>query len=368
MSADTVVSGLAEPEALYIAGRWLAPSSARMFDVTDSNDEEIFLRVAEASEPDVAGAVDSARSAFDHGSWTSLTHVERAAFLRAMANALRTRTSVFVDMWPRESGALQNFARSSMASSADMLDYYADLAATFEWEQFRPRSSGGDAVVLREPVGVVAAIVPWNSPLKLAVVKIAPALLSGCTVVLKASPEAPASAYLLAEAANEAAFPPGVFNMITADRAASEALVRDSRVDKVAFTGSTATGRRIASIVGERIGRASLELGGKSPALVLDDADIAAALKDLGERKLVGEESINGYLCDKYAFTYHDKSMGTQYQWISKKLKVMIKMDSEGSPFKMSTEFKNIKEESVPDSLFELPAGYTKISIPGLKK
>lgn len=98
------------------------------------------------------------------------------------------------------------------------------------------------------------------------------------------------------------------------------------------------------------------------------DADIAAALKDLGERKLVGEESINGYLCDKYAFTYHDKSMGTQYQWISKKLKVMIKMDSEGSPFKMSTEFKNIKEESVPDSLFELPAGYTKISIPGLKK
>jgi acyl-CoA reductase-like NAD-dependent aldehyde dehydrogenase len=132
-------------------------------------------------------------------------------------------------------------------------------------------------LVVREPVGVVGAIVPWNGPLGLALYKLAPALLAGCTVVLKATPEAPGAPYMIAEAADAAGVPAGVVNVLAAARDVSEALVRDPRVDKIAFTGSTAVGRRIASILAERIGRCSLELGGKSAAILLDDADLPAA-------------------------------------------------------------------------------------------
>ncbi len=136
-------------------------------------------------------------------------------------------------------------------------------------------------MIVREPVGVVAAIIPWNAPASLAAYKCAPALLAGCTVILKASPEAPGAAYILAEAAEAAGLPPGVLNVLTADRAASELLVRNPGVDKVSFTGSTAAGMKIASICGSRIARCTLELGGKSAGVVLDDYDLARAAKTI---------------------------------------------------------------------------------------
>jgi aldehyde dehydrogenase (NAD+) len=141
----------------------------------------------------------------------------------------------------------------------------------------QPTAGGNFALIVREPVGVVGAIVPWNGPLNIAMQKLAPALLAGCTVVLKASPEAPASAYIVAECAEAVGLPPGVVNVLTADREVSELLVRDPRIDKIAFTGSTAVGRKIGSIMGERIGRYTLELGGKSAAVILDDADLESA-------------------------------------------------------------------------------------------
>jgi acyl-CoA reductase-like NAD-dependent aldehyde dehydrogenase len=152
-------------------------------------------------------------------------------------------------------------------------------AATFQFTERHPSTSAGAAYVVHEPVGVVAAIAPWNAPLMSMAVKVAPALIAGCTVVMKPAPETPLEAYILAECADAAGFPPGVVNLVAADREASDHLVCNPGVDKVAFTGSTAVGRRIAQVCGERVARCSLELGGKSAAIVLDDFDAEAAGK-----------------------------------------------------------------------------------------
>jgi aldehyde dehydrogenase (NAD+) len=173
-------------------------------------------------------------------------------------------------------------ARAGVLRNADAYDYYADLAGDFafvEWHQ--PTAGGKIGLLVREPVGVVGAIVPWNGPLGLLTYKVAPALLAGCTVVVKMSQEAPGAGYVLAEIAEDIGLPPGVLNVVTADREVSELLVTDRRVDKIAFTGSTAAGRRIASLCGDRLARYTLELGGKSAALVLDDYDVAAAAASL---------------------------------------------------------------------------------------
>ena len=142
-------------------------------------------------------------------------------------------------------------------------------------------AGSGFGLLVREPVGVVGAIIPWNAPLPLILIKVAPALLAGCTVIVKVSPEAPGAGYLMAEIAEEVGLPGGVLNVITADREVSELMVRDHRVDKIAFTGSTAAGRKIGAICGERVARCTLELGGKSAAVILDDADMNAAAMTL---------------------------------------------------------------------------------------
>ena len=161
---------------------------------------------------------------------------------------------------------------------AGVFDFYAGLADTFPFEERAQPSMGGEfGLLVREPVGVVGAIIPWNAPIGLISYKIAPALLAGCTVVLKSSPEAPGDAYLFAEIAEDIGLPPGVLNVVTADREVSELLVRNPGVDKITFTGSTAAGRRIASLCGERIARCTLELGGKSAAVILDDMDLETA-------------------------------------------------------------------------------------------
>ena len=175
-----------------------------------------------------------------------------------------------------------------MAGASATFNYYAGLAETFPFEEEAQPSMGGKfGLLVREPVGVVGAIIPWNAPLGLITYKIAPALLAGCTVILKASPEAPGEAYVMAEIAEAVGLPPGVLNVVTADREVSELLVRDPRVDKITFTGSTAAGRQIASICGERIARCTLELGGKSAAVILDDMDLATAAAIAGPRRVL---------------------------------------------------------------------------------
>ncbi|WP_019876088.1 aldehyde dehydrogenase [Sporichthya polymorpha] len=283
---DDVQVPLKGTDRFFINGEWVTPSSDSAFQVIDSSTERAVFSVAEAQAADMEAAMEAARQAFDKGPWPRMSHSERAGYMNALADKLAEKAQVYADLWPRESGVLHSISQFMAMSIPDLFRYYASLADTYPFEENvqptpNPLFPPSYALLVREPVGVVAAIVPWNGPLDLAAIKLAPAFIAGCTAILKMSPEAPAAGYLLAEAAEEAGLPPGVLNVVTADRQVSEMLVRDPRVDKIAFTGSTAAGRRIASIAGERIARVTLELGGKSAAVLLDDADIATAAQTL---------------------------------------------------------------------------------------
>jgi acyl-CoA reductase-like NAD-dependent aldehyde dehydrogenase len=210
-----------------------------------------------------------------------------------MAEGLKERTADLGQVWPRESGVLHSIAQYAGIGGAATFEYYAGLADTFAFEEQATPSAGEFGLIVREPVGVVGAIIPWNAPMSLISYKVAPALLAGCTVILKSSPEAPAEGYVVAEVAEAIGLPPGVLNVVTADREVSELLVRDPRVDKITFTGSTAAGRRIASICGERIARCTLELGGKSAAVILDDMDISTAAATLARAECM----MTGQVC-----------------------------------------------------------------------
>jgi acyl-CoA reductase-like NAD-dependent aldehyde dehydrogenase len=279
------------PDRFFIDGEWVEPSSRSRIDVRDSATEEVFLSVAEAQVEDVDRAVAAARQAFDAGPWPRMTHRERAVWLGRIADAWQKRADAFADTWVRESGVLHSIAKYAAVNPASTFRFHAGLAETFEWEEPHATPDGKRALLVREPVGVVGAIIPWNAPNSLIAYKSAAALIAGCTVIAKASPEAPASAYLLAEICEEVGLPAGVFNIVTADREVSERLVRHPGVDKISFTGSTAAGRRIASICGERIARFTLELGGKSPAVILDDYDLDTAAQSIAQtaRFLTGQ-------------------------------------------------------------------------------
>ena len=268
---------IARPDMFFIGGDWVQPSANSTIDVIDSASEELFLTVAEAQATDIERAVAAARKAFDHGPWSRTTPQERAVFLNKIADAWSSRAGALAESWTAESGVLRSMTNYGAKGVSVAFRYYAGLADTFAWEETCVSQSRQPSLLRREPVGVVAAIIPWNAPSMLMAYKVAPALLAGCTVILKASPEAPSAPYLLAEICEEIGLPAGVVNVLTADREVSELLVRNPGVDKVSFTGSTAAGRKIASICGERIARFTLELGGKSPAIILDDYDVAKA-------------------------------------------------------------------------------------------
>ncbi len=292
--ASETSAPLQHAEQFFIGGEWVAPSSDSKIDVVCSVTEELYFSVAEAQAADMARAVGAAREAFDSGPWPRLTHAERAAYLRGISAALAKRAEQVGEIWPRESGVVHNIAKVAVYGTTATFDYYAGLGDTFAWEEpAQPTMGGQFGLKVREPVGVVGAIIPWNAPISLIGYKVAPALIAGCTVILKSSPEAPGAGYLLAEAAEEAGLPPGVINVVTADRAVSELLVTDPRVDKITFTGSTAAGRRIASLCGERIARCTLELGGKSAAVILDDMDLATAANSIAQ----AECFLSGQVC-----------------------------------------------------------------------
>ena len=293
-AAKATTAPVRHADRFFIGGEWVEPSSAASIDVIDSGTEELYYSIAEAAPEDMSRAVAAARHAFDEGPWTRTTHAERADYLRALGAGLQERNDVLGQLWPRESGALYKFAQFAGQIGSGALGAYAALADTFPFEEECQPTLGGEfGLLVREPVGVVGAIIPWNAPMALICHKIGPALLAGCTVVLKSSPEAPGEGYVVAEVAEQIGLPPGVLNVVTADREVSELLVRDPAVDKITFTGSTAAGRRIASLCGERIARCTLELGGKSAAVILDDMDLGAAAKTLAR----AECSLTGQVC-----------------------------------------------------------------------
>ncbi|MGW3312957.1 aldehyde dehydrogenase [Streptomyces sp. NPDC001073] len=284
---------LRHPDRFFVDGRWVRPASSASFDIVDPATEEPYYRTAMADADDMSAAVSAARHASDHTDWPLLPPSERAVWLRRIADGLRRRSADASLLWTRQVGVLHSMSSASIERVGSHYDFYAGMAEDFPFEVRHQPMQGAFGAVTREAVGVVGAIVAWNTPMSLAAYKVAPALLAGCTVVLKAPPEAPGEAYVLAEVAEEIGLPAGVLNVITAGREVSEVLVRDPRVDKIAFTGSSAAGRRIASLCGERMARYTLELGGKSPAVVLDDYDIEDAARSLAAAECV----LNGQVC-----------------------------------------------------------------------
>jgi acyl-CoA reductase-like NAD-dependent aldehyde dehydrogenase len=293
-TTETATTPVAHPDRFFIGGEWVEPSSGATIDVIDSTTEERWYSVAEAQADDMARAVAAAREAFDEGPWRDTTPAERAEYLRAIAAELPAYNESLGQLWARQTGALYSFGQYAGMIGAGAMEMYAGLADTFPWEEEAQPTLGGEyGLLVQEPVGVVGAIIPWNAPVGLISHKVGPALLAGCTVVLKSSPEAPGEALIFAQAAEEVGLPPGVLNVVTADREVSELLVTNPDVDKITFTGSTAAGRRIASLCGERIARCTLELGGKSAAVILDDMDLEQAAKSIAK----AECSLTGQIC-----------------------------------------------------------------------
>ena len=281
------------PDKFFIGGKWVEPLSNRKLDVISPVTEERILSYPEASQADMDRAVAAAREAFDNGPWPRMAPSERARYLRKVAEHLAERLDDIAYSWTLQVGAPIMLTKKLVGQNPTLFNYYADLAETYPFVDERKRDDGGKVKVVKEPVGVCAAITPWNAPLVLLSYKVAAGLAAGCTIVSKPSPETPLEAYILAECIEKAGLPAGVFNLVPAGRESGDYLVRHTGIDKVAFTGSTAAGKHIAAVCAERLARVSLELGGKSAAILLDDADFKAALPPL----MVYTMPITGQVC-----------------------------------------------------------------------
>jgi aldehyde dehydrogenase (NAD+) len=266
-------------DKLWINGAWVAAQSARMIELVSPDTETVIGSVAEANEADMDAAVAAARAAFDTGPWGRMTPPDRVAILKAMSAHLHARNEELSRAWTLQMGGLASFAPFMHQGATATLDGVIAMAEVFDFVEQRASQAAHTALIAHEPVGVVAAIAPWNGPYGIMLNKIGYALAAGCTVIMKPSPETPLEAYIIAEAAEAAGVPAGVINLVCGHRDASDHLVCNPDVDKVSFTGSTVAGKRIASVCGERIARCTLELGGKSAAILLDDFPVEAAAK-----------------------------------------------------------------------------------------
>jgi len=273
---------LRHPGKLYIGGAWVEPSSAEPIEIVSPNSEEVVARVAQAMAADMDVAVAAAREAFDHGPWPRLSPAERGRFVLRWAQELEKREPELCRAWTAQVGGLASFAPIMHGGATATVKFIASLGESFEFVARRPSSQVDTALVAHEPVGVTVAIAPWNAPYGILSSKVAYALVAGCTVIMKPSPETPLEAYIMAEAAEAAGIPAGVVNLVCGDREASDHLVSNPGVDKVSFTGSTVAGRRIGEVCAGRVARCTLELGGKSAAIVHDDFPIEAAAAILG--------------------------------------------------------------------------------------
>jgi betaine-aldehyde dehydrogenase len=261
-------------DKFFIDGQWIAPASKETIDVHNAGTGEVMGKVPAGGEKDVAAAVAAARAAL--GDWSATPPAKRAEYLQKISDGLKARAAEIGSTIAQEVGMpIKLSGRIQAGLPIANFSNYAKLLNEFKFEQ-----RVGNSLVVREPVGVVGAITPWNYPLHQIALKVAPALAAGCTVVLKPSEVAPFNAFILAEVVEAAGLPKGVFNVVTGfGPAAGEALVRHPQVDMISFTGSTRAGKRISEVAAQTVKRVALELGGKSASLILGDADLAAAVK-----------------------------------------------------------------------------------------
>jgi len=281
-------------DRLFIGGDWVAPEGTDTIGVISPVSEEVIARVPDGTEADIDKAVAAARIAFDRGPWPRMAPAERGEILRKAAAQIMAETADLAEIITREMGAPITFSNLGQVMAPMMIfNYYADLAGTYAFDEVRDGLLNPKVLVTKEPVGVVGAIAPWNVPLFIAAAKLAPSLAAGCTVVYKPAPETPLDAFRLAEILEANGLPKGVLSVIPAGREVSEHLVTHPGVDKISFTGSGVGGKRIGGLCGERLKRCTLELGGKSAAIILDDADLATTIPTLLPNAIMN----NGQAC-----------------------------------------------------------------------
>jgi betaine-aldehyde dehydrogenase len=287
---ESVLMG--ELTASYVAGKWVTSGRTDTLDVTSPTTGEVLGTVGVAGRDEVDAAVTAARGALD--SWTQTSPTERGAALGRLADALGARKGELADLTTAEIGSPRSWSTfGQVITAVGVLKAYAAITPDYPFTASRPSVTGGTVAVRQVPVGVVGAIVPWNTPLFIAALKLGPALAAGCTVVLKPAPDAPLEFGVLTQALEEAGIPDGVVNIVNGGATTGKLLTEHPGVDKVSFTGSTAVGARIAASCGSRLRRCSTELGGKSPAIVLPDAPLEPTVAGL----VGGVMGNNGQLC-----------------------------------------------------------------------
>ncbi|HEY2767821.1 MAG TPA: aldehyde dehydrogenase family protein [Solirubrobacteraceae bacterium] len=277
---DAARSFIAGPHRLVIGAERPEAADGRTFATLDPATGREIAQVPQAGLADVAGALAAARAAFTDGPWASMPASGRERVMLALAQAIEDNAQELAEIESLDNGKPVNIARYvDVAGTAAHLRYFAGWPTKIEGAVLPVTAPNMHCYTRREPIGVCAQIVPWNFPLMMAAWKIAPALAAGCTIVLKPAEQTPLSALRLGELALEAGLPPGVLNVLTGDGSTGAALVEHPEVDKIAFTGSTAVGREIGAKAGRALRRVTLELGGKSPNIILPDADVDAAAK-----------------------------------------------------------------------------------------
>src|ERR1700744_771709 len=278
MTSNTSTTSSTDYAKLFIGGAWTEPSTSEVIEVFSPATGQKVGQVPLAAEADVNAACAAARKAFDEGPWPRMTPTERQAVLAKVAAAVEERADEFKHLLTLETGqpaAIIDILQFGPGLAS--LQFVANAADKFPWHEVRD-GIYGQTLVLREPIGVVAAVVAWNVPFFLACNKLGPALLAGCTVVLKPAAETPLSANLLAEAFAEAGLPEGVLSIVPGGIETGQALTSNPDVDIFSFTGSSAVGKEIGKRAAEMLKPCTLELGGKSAAILLDDVDLAAAI------------------------------------------------------------------------------------------
>jgi aldehyde dehydrogenase (NAD+) len=322
-----------EHDKLFIGTEWVEPSGSGTLEVISPHTEEVVGRVPEVTNADIDRAVEAARKAFDQGPWPHTEPAERIAVLQKFTELYMNRVPEIGELITTQMGTPISSSVAIQTSPCLMvLQAFLGIAAQFPWEE---RRTGGifpqGIIVRREPMGVAAAIVPFNIPQFGVISKLAPALLAGCAMVVKPAPESPLDSYVMAEMLLEAGVPEGVVSILPAGREVSEYLVAHPGIDKVAFTGSTAAGRRIAAVCGEQLKRVSLELGGKSAAIVLEDADLPTAIPGLKFATLIS----SGEACIQQSRILAPRS---RYDEVVDGLAAMFESVNVGDPFDPMTE------------------------------
>ncbi len=322
---------MSDQKKMSVGGEWVAAKGNATRDVVNPATGQVMASVPEASAADVGDAVSAARAAFDDGPWGKSMHRDRGALLWKVAEGIRARAAELAALDTQNMGKPIVEAEFDVADAAHCFEYYAGMASKVHGMTL-PVPDNALSMTLREPVGVVGQIIPWNYPLLMAAWKLAPALAAGCTVVLKPAEQSPLSALVLADILEKAGLPKGVVNVVTGDGpVAGAALVADPRVDKIAFTGGIDAGRMIVKSAADTMKRTTMELGGKNPNIVFADADFDAAV----DGALFGAFANQGEVCSAGSRLLVERSI---YEQMVEALLEKVKRVTLGDPMSRETK------------------------------